>query len=240
MTEKRPLLILLLLLAVVTVPLGTLSADEYEKSVLTVEGRGEITVKPDLAYINVAVETNAATAGEAVKENSKRTNEVLSRIKAIAGPSDTVKTTSYNLQPVYEYDDKEKKSHITSYRVTSDVRLKTFRIEKLGEIIDSTTESGANKISGPVFDNSEKVKNKREALALAVKDARETARAVAEAAGVKIVKILRINPSYHYPVPVFKQNFITSRIAESADMTSIESGDLTVEASVSVVYEIEP
>lgn len=215
-------------------------AEQYEKSVMTVEGHGEVTAKPDIAYLTISVETNSGNARDAVTENSRKTGKVLSVLKEITGPDDTLQTTAYNLQPVYEYDEKEKKSYITSYRVTSDVRLKTFLLDKLGEIIDVTTDEGANRISGPAFDNSERAKNKRKALALAVEDAKETARTVAGAAGVELVKIVRINPSYSFPGPVFKQNLRTSRMAESSDIPSIESGELTIEANVSIVYEIRP
>ncbi len=215
-----------------------LHAGEYEKSVLTVDGHGEITVSPDIAYLNISVETNSKNAKDAVSENSQKINNVLSTLKPMTGPNDTLKTTEYSLHPVYEYDENRKKSFLTSYRVTSEVRLKTFLIDKLGRIIDAATDAGANRINGPAFDNSERDKNKRKALARAVEDAKETARAVAEAAGVELVKIVRINPSYNYPLPIYKQNLRTARVAESSDAPSIEPGDLTVEANVSMVYEI--
>lgn len=213
-------------------------AEQYQMSVLSVDGRGEISVSPDMAIINISVETNATNAKEAVSGNTQKTNNVVSVLKDLIGPKDSLKTTEYTLYPVYEYNETKKKSFITSYRVTSEVMLKTYLLDKLGEIIDVTTDAGANRISGPVFDNSNRDENKRKALAKAVEDAKETARTVAAAAGVELVRIVRINPSYNYPIPVFKQNYRTAARAEASDAPVIESGDMTVEANVSIVYEI--
>lgn len=235
----RHKLILIILITGLFFSASLLYAEEYEKSVLTVDGHGEVTVSPDLAYLNISVETNSKNAKDAVSENSRKINKVISTLKPLIGSKDTLKTTEYSLYPVYEYDETRKKSFITSYRVTSEIRLKTFLIDKIGQIIDVTTDAGANRISGPAFDNSERDMNKRKALARAVEDAGETAKTVAEAAGVELVKIVRINPSYSYPLPIYKQSMRTARAAESSDTPAIESGDMTVEANVSIVYEIK-
>lgn len=234
----RSLLSLITVAALILISLHSANAEQYETSVLSVDGRGEITVSPDMAVINISVETNATNAKEAVSENTQKTNKVVSVLKGLIGPKDNLKTTEYTLYPVYEYNETKKKSFITSYRVTSEVRVKTFQLDKLGEIIDVTTDAGANRISGPAFDNSNKDENKRNALAKAVEDARETAKTVASAAGVELVRIVRITPSYNYPMPVFKQNYRSAVRAESSDAPVIESGDMTVEANVSIVYEI--
>ncbi|MGH7806837.1 MAG: SIMPL domain-containing protein, partial [Thermodesulfobacteriota bacterium] len=73
----------------------------------------------------------------------------------------------------------------------------------------------------------------------AVGDAKATAETVAKAAGVRVVKIVRISPSYEVPGPVYR-DFLQAKVAaaESAP-TPIEPGELTVSATVNIVYEIE-
>jgi len=214
-------------------------ADEYQKSTMSVDGKGEVVVKPDMAILGISVETIAKNAKEAVSENSAKTNEVISTLKKKLGPDDTLKSSEYTLSPVYEYDQAKKRSFITSYRVTNEVTVKTFRIEKLGEIIDATTDVGANKVNGPAFDSSKREESKRAALTKAVEDAKKTARSLADAANIKIVKILRITPSYNYPMPVYKQTYRTAMATESSDPPDIESGDLSIEANVNIIYEIQ-
>jgi len=206
---------------------------------MSVDGKGEVTVKPDMATLSISVETTANNAKEAVSENSVKTNDVISTLKKKLGPDDTLKSSEYNVFPVYEYNEAKKRSYITSYRVTNEVTVKTFRLDKIGEIIDATTDVGANRINGPAFDNSRKEENKRAALTRAVEDAQKTARSLADAASVKIIKILRITPSYNYPVPVYKQNYRTAMSAEPSVPPNIESGNLTIEANVNIVYEIQ-
>ena len=78
----------------------------------------------------------------------------------------------------------------------------------------------------------------KEALAKAVKDAKTTAETVANAAGVKITTIYQISPSYNYPVPVYR-DFAESKMAAAPPPTPIEAGEISIKASVKMVFGIE-
>lgn len=213
-------------------------ADQYEKSTINVNGKGEIKAKPDVAYMNIAVETTTKKAEVAVRENAAKTNNVIKKIKSMIGPSDKVQTTNYILSPMYEYDKANRKNYINGYRVSNEVIVETYDLKNLGQLIDASTTLGANRINGPRFDISNREDYKKQALAKAVEDAKKTAAAVSTSAGVKIVKILQISPSYNFPVPMYKAQYL-GRVEASAAPTPIEAGVLTVTANVSIVYEIQ-
>jgi uncharacterized protein YggE len=69
--------------------------------------------------------------------------------------------------------------------------------DKLGEItgriLDTALESGINSVRNIEFFNKDMSKAKREALGLAVKDAKINAEAIAEGAGVKIMDTFLID-----------------------------------------------
>ncbi len=212
----------------------------YEKNTLEVSGRGEIKIKPDTAYLRLSVETTAKKASDAVKENAEKMKSVLDKLKSQIGKGDKISTAGYQLYPLYDYNDKTKKTELTGYRATNEIVVETKNLNDLGKLIDSATQVGANRIENLSFGSDKKEQYRKEALAKAVKDAKETAEIVAGASGVKIVKILKISPSYDIPVPVYR-DFGAQKLAamEAAPPTPIEPGELTVTATVNVVYEIQ-
>lgn len=211
---------------------------KYEQQTLNVNGSGEVNITPDLANISFAVETNAKTAASAVKENAEKTNNVLEALKSQIGKDDKLSTTGYSLSPMYEYNDQTKKSEFTGYRATNSVLVKTYNLKNIGTLIDSAAEAGSNSIQGLTFDSTKRNEYMREALAKAVEDAKATAEIVASAAGVKITTIYQISPSYNYPMPVYR-DFAEGKMAAAPPPTPIEAGEISIKASVNMVFGIE-
>lgn len=213
---------------------------KYEKSTLSITGQGKITASPDKATISIAVDSMSDTAEGAVKDNSEKTNKVMDVIKAGLGKEDKVSTAGYSLSPVYEYNNETKKSEFKGYRASNQIIVETRNLDDLGKLIDSVAQAGSNRIDSLTFDSTEKEAYRKSALEMAVKDAKATAETVAAAAGVKIVKILSIRPSSDIPMPVYRDYEVRGKmaLAESAP-TPIEPGELTVNASVTMVFEIE-
>ena len=50
---------------------------------------------------------------------------------------------------MYYYNQATKKSELTGYSVSNDLIVKTVDLDNLGNLIDSTTGVGANRINGP-------------------------------------------------------------------------------------------
>ncbi len=131
-----------------------------------------------------------------------------------------------------------KKEEFTGYKATNTVLVKTYNLKKIGTLIDSAAEAGSNNIRGLTFDSTKRNDYRREALVKAVKDARATADTVANAAGVQITTIYQISPSYNYPVPVYR-DYSESKMAAAPPSTPIEAGEITIKASVNMVFGIE-
>lgn len=210
-----------------------------EKNTLQVNGKGIVTAKPDKANITISVETTDQNASAAVKENAEKMNKVMGNLKSQIGKNDKISTTGYNLSPVYTYDDKTRKSHLSGYRVSNSIVVESKNLESIGGLIDSATQAGANRIESLSFDTDKRDEYRKQALVKAVQDARETADIVAKAADVTIVGIIKISPSYDFPVPLYREFALTAREAPAAPPpTQIEPGELTLSASVNIVFEI--
>lgn len=229
-------LIALAILIALAVP-DTLAEDAPELRTLQVMGHAGLSVEPDRATITLSVETQRTEAMAAASQNAELTTAVTMAVKSLLGESDTVQTSSYRLDPVNEYDSTRKRHELVGYKATNTVTIVTFGLDTLGGLIDAATSAGANRVSGLAFDTSKRDEHRKEVLMMAVKDAQLTAVVVAGAAGVRLVRILQINPSYHQPVP-HRAYAMELRGAKSAD-TPIEAGEIEVRATVSILYEID-
>ncbi len=240
MSNKKFIALLTILIFALSPIYSSYAQDgKYDQHTINVTGRGEVFITPDVANISFSVETMAKTAANAVKENADKTSNVLKALKAQIGKNDKLSTTGYNLSPVYEYNNQTKKSEFNGYRATNTIMVKTYDLNKIGNLIDSAAAAGSNNIQGLSFDTTKRDDYRREALVKAVKDAKTTAETVTNAAGVQITKIFQISPSYDYPTPVYR-DFARGKAAfAEAASTPIEAGEISIKASVNMVFGIE-
>jgi uncharacterized protein YggE len=112
------------------------------------------------------------------------------------------------------------------------VRLRD--VAKLGDLLTSLIEAGANRLNGVTFEIAEPAPLLDDARRAAVADARKRAELYATAAGVKVGRVLSIGEnSALAPVPMM-------RMAKAgADAVPVAAGEQTITAGVSVVFEIE-
>lgn len=222
------------------------ASQSNEAGTMYVVGSSKIKVKPDTVYVDISVITEDKKASNAIKQNAEITTKILKKIKSMIRKSDTVETSSFELEEKYEYNRAKDTNEFIGYVTLNKIQVKTKNISKLGTMIDSAVELGARKIEGPWFNVSNGEKYKEQVLRAAVKDARETARIVAESSGVKIVRILTINPEadYSFSPPAYRGrgNRDSARYSFSARSSSastpIESGDITITANVRIDYAI--
>lgn len=223
-----PIAALLILLA----GAGPAGAQAAPPGVLEVTGRGTAAAEPDAALLTMAVETQQAQAAAAVAENGRQTDALLAVLKGRMGPGDRLGTTGYTVAPVYA--DPPKRLTPTGYRVTNQVLLETRLVKQVGDFIDAAAGAGAGRMGGLQFKSSREEALADEAAARAVQQARRTAAVLAEAAGVTIRRVREIRYLAPGPAPRFQAEAAMLRTA-----TPIEPGELTIEAQVTVVFELE-
>jgi len=208
------------------------------KKVITVSGMAKITVNPDIAYVNVGVETDGKTAVEAGQLNAKKITDVLNAVKALGIESKDLKTSNYYVYPTYSYDDQTPK--LIGYKATNTIEVTIRDLTKVGTVIDTATKSGANVANGVTFGIIDESAPYNEALANALKNAQAKATSLANVIDIKLGKPSRISENSYGGGTVGNYvNYTTSmKAADSAEyQTPIEQGKLEISASVSVEYE---
>jgi uncharacterized protein YggE len=223
------------------ITLTTESANEKDiQNTISVSGSGSIKTVPDQVMVDISIVTEKPTTQEAVDENSKISDQVISAIEKINAEGLTIETIGFDLSPLYDYSNQNKPPKIYAYRVTSTIEVKTSDLKKIGEIIAKATESGATDISSIGFDLTEntKKKAKNDALAKAAKDANDKATAIAESLGLKIDKVSYISEGETtYPSPIVRAYGAgESKAAAEVTPPEIIPREIEVTASVTVVF----
>ena len=203
---------------------------------IEVEGHGEAKATPDVAFLNLAIETHAVTAQECASLNADLAQQV---VKALQGKLDSkgrVWTGGYSLYPEYSDSGDGKKPVIEGYRAENSITVQTPAIDLLGTLIDTAIAAGANRINYLNFDLRDDRKARADAITLASRDAQAQASALAASLGVKLKAVVTASTvAEAQPVPVMRM----SAMAAGNAATPVESNEVSVPATVTLRYEIE-
>jgi uncharacterized protein len=215
----------------------TATAHPAAERVIEVSGSGEAHATPDVAFLNLAIETHAPTAQECASRNAALAQKVVDALKAKLGDKGKIWTGGYSLFPEYNQPRAGEKPAIVGYRAENSITVQTEQLALLGSLIDTAISAGANRINYLNFSLRDETKARSDAIANAAKDAQAQAQALATALGVKLGKIVKASTvSQVRPVPVMGRMMA---MAAAAAPTPIQPNEVTVPATVSLIYEIE-
>ena len=213
------------------------------EKVISVTGTATASIEPDLLIIQFGVETQEKTARESLDSNSQLMNKVVNAIKEVGITEDELSTSRLNVSPIYEYyneKDGRRGQELVGYRVSNILSVETSSLDKAADIIDSTVQSGVNRIDSVYYTLSPEKQ-------LAVKDsllqeAVINAKFRAETAlsplnhkiiGVKAVSLSEFVMPYPPPMPV-----AYGESAMMAKSTPVFSSDQDVTTTANVIFLI--
>jgi uncharacterized protein YggE len=210
------------------------------------DAEGQVEVKPDKATFNFTVVTEAPQAQEASKANAQEAEKFLAAIKPVLGPEDKVKTLQFNVTPVFrrvekvQGKEKLRKDEIAGYRASHRFQVDLRDLAKLGPVADTALKNGANEVHGPYFSHTQEEDLRNQAVVKALERARKLADALAQAAGLKVARVVKMSTS-HAMHPRFEMAKAAPMAAPGREVdTPIEVGDITYRARLTVTYELAP
>jgi len=204
---------------------------------LDITTEGAVNRTPDLATISAGVVTQAPTAAVAMQQNAGRMAATVAALKKAGIADRDIQTAAINLSPQYRYAD-NKAPEITGYQASNQVSVRFRDIKRAGSILDTLVAQGANQINGPAFSVEKMDAALDEARVAAIKSARARADLYAQAAGLKVKRILSISESQGYAPPPYPMPVMMARAEKAAD-TAIEPGEQKLSVNVSVSFELE-
>lgn len=211
------------------------------ENTITVTGTGSVQAEPDMAFVNVGVET----ANEDVTTAVNEANDVIESVTAALGemgiaPED-IRTDVYNifqenLGPIPMESGAMEGTSNRQFRVFISLSVTVRDIENIGQVLAGAIEAGANNVNSIRFAIEDRTALEDQARALALQNARGRADHIAGELQVNIV------------APVRVEAFGDSGVFPVADAAMgmgggggvpIETGTLTVNVTVNVTYSFE-
>ena len=229
------------LLTAVVLPAAVARADEPRPRTASVSGQGEISAEPDLAYVTLGVEARRPTMAEARAEVAKTVDRVLALCKDLKIDPKLVNSTRLQVQPDYSWNDQTRKQVLVGYVVSRQVQVELRDLEQLGPLLERAVSAGVNQVGDPMLDSTKRKELERQAMTLAVQDARLNAETLAQAAGVKLGAVRALNASSGPPViPMYRSKMVMADAAAAppAPEASYRPGEMKFSASVSAEYDL--
>jgi len=237
MRTKLSFLFVLLVTTALLSACGTTAYTGQQPRLLSVNGRAEIKITPDLAYISIGVHTEETTAEEAVASNNAQAQAVINALKEQGIAAADIQTTNFSIYP-YEKWGPEGQSQGTYYSVDNTVYVTLRDVDNLGSVIDGAISAGATNVSGISFDVEDKEVLIADGRSLAVEDARAQAEDLAAAAGVTLGEVYSLSYYNSWPTPYYYDTKGYGGAAMEASVP-ISPGQLTLTVDVNIAYEIK-
>ncbi len=220
---------------------GTPAPGEAPRTI-SVSGTGIVTVAPDLATIGVGVQSKSKSLATAQGDNSTAVTSVTKVLTDAGIDKKDIQTSGYNIYPVSKNDDNGNYVGIEGYQVNTSLSVTIRDISKVGSLLDSIVNAGANQVLGVSFSVADPAKPASEARKAAVEDARAKADELAQASGLVVTGVFSIQET-SAPTPK-SQDFSSGASASAAPRAvqevSISPGTSDLEVDVQIVFEVTP
>ena len=215
-----------------------------------VTGTGQITMEPDLAILNLGVETLEKTVAEANGRAATAMDAIMQSLMENGVEERDIQTHNFNIRDRYEYVEVEENGRIANrrelvgYEVRNRLTARIRDLDSVGVVIDQVITAGgdATRFNGLEFTVEDTTAVMSELREKAVMDAMAKAQHIADTAGVGLGSLGYITDSavrtagfddfreYGYAAPA---------AALAAPDTSISGGELEVSLTVHAAFSIQ-
>lgn len=222
---------------------GTTSTGQLANSV-SVTGDGKVYAKPDMAQLSVTISELASTSSEALEEVNQKVARIMQILQSKGIPQDDTQTSQLSIYPEYDYSAfiYRLKGQRATVSLTVKIRGIDATASKATDIIDDVAQVENVQLGSIAFDIDNKAALFTQARELAFNKAKQKAEELATLGGVKIVTPLTITDSSYDaqpPTPLYNYREAAVPTADSSSGTQISTGQLEINAQVSVTFAIE-
>jgi uncharacterized protein len=205
----------------------------YHGSEIVVAGHGEATGTPDTMTMTIGVQSTNASAQAALDQNNQEATALESTLKAKGVAAKDMQTSNLSINQNYD-----RHGQVTGYSVSNTVTITLHGLTKAGDVIDAGAAAVGNDITfnGVALSIDDTSALLRVAREKAVKQAMAHAQQLAQAAGMKLGTVRKIDDTGTVtPTP---QVFNNAPFAAKAASTPIEAGSQQLSVDVSLTFAL--
>jgi uncharacterized protein len=198
--------------------------EHKEQGKLSVSGQGAVPAKPDIARVTLGAVTEAKFAADAVRDNAEVATKIIGMIETLDVPPADIRTAGLSVYAIVDAN-----GVTTGYRAQNSI-IVSVPVDKAGRVYDTGIGAGATQASDISFALRDDTAYRRQAVQAALAAARRDADAAADALG------LRLSTPSDVEVDGGSSPILFRGMATRAADTPVLPGDLTVSATVRVIY----
>jgi uncharacterized protein YggE len=206
---------------------------ETERTISTT-GVGTVEAVPDMATISMGVTHESVEAAAAMAATSEGVGAILARLVDAGVDSRDIQTSNISLQPVWSRrtNDANTPPRITGFVASNTLTIRVRDLAILGGVLDAVVRDGANMFNGLSFGLQDPEPVMAEARALAVRNAMEKAKEIADAAGIGLGAVQSLSEQGG-----MRPQMMDMAAARMADVP-VAAGEVGISAQVSAVFAI--
>lgn len=209
----------------------TLGLAQMDMTGITVTGTGTTYGEPDMAIVDLGVDSVDADITVASAKTDEIAKALLETFTALGIDRKDVRTSYFNTFRETPYSTDGSPGEAV-YHVQNIMSVTMRDISKVGQLVTDSISAGANVVNNIQYTLSNSEQLEQEARTLAMQNATSKAQELAELAKVELGDIVMItDSSYSVPVP-------TPFAREAAAPASVSAGQLGVTATITVRFEI--
>lgn len=209
---------------------------ERGETLLQISATGQAETRPDEANISVGVSSIGVTSEAATAANNQKINAVVGALKALGVAEADMQTQQLSVSRIGYGANRNK------FEASNTITIRIRDVSKAGAAVQAATRAGANILSGPDLRVSDPEAANKGAYAAAYKTARARADTYAEAAGLKVVRVLVIRDggAGSPPMPIAMYETADAVAPQRAAPPPVFAGSDRSSVSVSVDFALAP
>lgn len=218
---------------------GAPAADSARDSI-AVSGFGEATGTPDMATVQLGVETRADSIAQAVETSNQTVERVTQALLDFGIAANDIQTTNFNVW--YQEDFEPMTGQPTgerTYHVDSTVRVIVRDIGRVSQTIQAGLDAGANNVFGLSYGIDDTAELEAAAREQALQDARDRAGQLASSLGLTLGEPLMVSELVGGSVVSLAEVGLARGLGGGGGGPPLSPGELTVSIQVDVMYAIE-
>ncbi|MCC6189245.1 MAG: SIMPL domain-containing protein [Anaerolineales bacterium] len=205
---------------------------------IAVTGTGSAYGAPDIAHVQLGVQTRGADPGQAVNDNNARMEALIAAIQGMGIAEQDMQTTNFSVYVQQDYDPQTGRPlENTNYVVDNTLNVTVRDPDLLGDVLSGAVDAGANSIHGVSFSVEDVAALQAEARAKAVADARARAEQLAQSTGVTLDTVMTVSENVYADQPiVFGRDMAQAAVGGAVP---VQTGQVQVNLQVTLVYTIK-
>jgi uncharacterized protein YggE len=242
----KKIIALVVLAALIFLGIKAFNGDskDAQKDTIVVSGKGELTVKPDIATVSFSVMEENMDVKKASDAVNTKIALIIATLKKDGVVEADIKTTGYSVYPRYDYTSSSVypyggKQVLAGYDVTQSIEVKIRDLANASKVVTDLGTLKVTDMSGLNFTEDKYDDLVRQARDSAIADARDQATKLAKSLGVRLVKIVSYSEGGNYPYPVYAAKTMGAGMMDSVSSAVLPTGTDKITSNVSITYEIK-